>query len=321
MALMCLDAVVSNVYAQGAPHLEVESRIPLGEVRGRIDHLALDLEGSRLFVAELGNGTVGVIDLKQRKVVQRLTGFEEPQGVAWSSQRGMLYVASGGDGTLRTFAGADLAKQSVVTLGDDADNIRLTADEQQVYVGFGRGALATLDAATLKRLPDLRLPGHPESFQLQKDGMLAFVNVPDVPEITVVNRSAQTTRHWSTKGARSNYPMALDETQNRLFAVFRQPALLEVHSTKDGSLVARVPTCGDADDIFLDDVRHLAYIVCGEGRIDLIETQSGAYRQVGTTPTVSGARTGYYSRELDRLFLAARASGNEPAAIWVLHPR
>src|SRR5262245_8495752 len=34
------------------------SKIPLGDVSGRIDHLAIDLARRRLFVAELGNDTV-----------------------------------------------------------------------------------------------------------------------------------------------------------------------------------------------------------------------------------------------------------------------
>jgi len=47
--------------ADPAP-LAVETRIALGEVSGRIDHLAIDAARWRLYVAELGNGSVGVID-------------------------------------------------------------------------------------------------------------------------------------------------------------------------------------------------------------------------------------------------------------------
>src|SRR5215471_11830874 len=45
----------------------LERKIPLGEVRGRIDHLAVDLARNRLFVAELENDTVAVIDLNANK--------------------------------------------------------------------------------------------------------------------------------------------------------------------------------------------------------------------------------------------------------------
>src|SRR5438270_9310145 len=38
--------------------LVLEATIPLPDTGGRIDHLAVDLRRGRLFVAELGNGTV-----------------------------------------------------------------------------------------------------------------------------------------------------------------------------------------------------------------------------------------------------------------------
>jgi hypothetical protein len=47
--------------------LQLEAKIPLGDVRGRIDHMAIDLSRQRLFVAELGNDSVGIVDLRSRR--------------------------------------------------------------------------------------------------------------------------------------------------------------------------------------------------------------------------------------------------------------
>src|SRR5258708_6640796 len=58
--------------------LQLEAKIPLGDVRGRIDHMAVDLKRQRLFVAELGNDTVGVVDLSNRKLIRRIAGLKEP---------------------------------------------------------------------------------------------------------------------------------------------------------------------------------------------------------------------------------------------------
>ena len=44
--------------------LSLVQTIPLPNVTGRIDHLGVDKKGERLFVAELGNNSVDVIDLK-----------------------------------------------------------------------------------------------------------------------------------------------------------------------------------------------------------------------------------------------------------------
>src|SRR6476660_6596765 len=88
--------------------LQLEAKIPLGEVSGRIDHMAVDLERRRLFVAELGNDSVGVVDLASRTVVRRLTGLREPQGVGYLAAADTLYAASARDGSVSLFQGEGL---------------------------------------------------------------------------------------------------------------------------------------------------------------------------------------------------------------------
>ena len=69
-----------------SPHLVLESKIPLGEVSGRIDHLGIDLKRQRLFVAELGNDSVGVIDLAAGRLLRTIPGMSEPQGIDFPSK-------------------------------------------------------------------------------------------------------------------------------------------------------------------------------------------------------------------------------------------
>jgi DNA-binding beta-propeller fold protein YncE len=75
--------------------LRIEAKIPLGDVRGRIDHMAADVNRRRLFVAELGNNTVGIVDIGQGNVLQVLGGLKEPQGVGYLPSTDTLYVANG----------------------------------------------------------------------------------------------------------------------------------------------------------------------------------------------------------------------------------
>src|SRR3954468_17682837 len=70
--------------------LTLEATIQLDGVNGRIDHLTVDLEGRRLFVAELGNGSVDIIDMGTRSVTKRISGLDEPQGVAYSNRTRLL---------------------------------------------------------------------------------------------------------------------------------------------------------------------------------------------------------------------------------------
>lgn len=307
--------------AYAAEPLVLEDKIALGDVSGRIDHLAVDLPRQRLFVAELGNNSVGVVDLRARKVLHRIGGLLEPQGVAYVADADTIYVANAGDGSARTFKGADFAPLWRLDLGDDADNIRVDAGSHQVVIGYGGGALAIVDALTGQKSADIKLRAHPESFQLEQAGTRIFANVPDARQIAVVDRAAgQQTAKWTLPDAGANFPMALDEAAARLLVVYRKPALLAVFDTHDGKVVQRLPTCGDADDIFLDAKRQRVYVSCGEGVIHVLQRQGDTLAPVARLTTVSGARTALFVPALDRLFLAVRARGSEPAAIWVYRP-
>ena len=80
-------------------------------------------------------------------------------------------------------------------------------------------------------------------------------------------------------------------------------------------------TCGDADDVFHDARRDRLYVTCGDGVVEILQATGGGFERVARVPTVSGARTGLFVPELDRLYVAVRARGGEPAAVWVFRPQ
>src|SRR5438067_315660 len=133
-------AIVQSLSAQ-QPLMQVGS-IDLPRVEGRIDHLAFDADGQRLFVAGLGNNTVEVLDVKAGTHVKTLPGFHEPQGIAVAIDSRLVAVANGqGDG-LQLLNADDYRPGMMVKLGDDSDNVRYDASAKRLYVGFGSGALA-----------------------------------------------------------------------------------------------------------------------------------------------------------------------------------
>jgi hypothetical protein len=307
--------------ASPGPALVLEQKIPLGEVRGRIDHLAVDLARERLFVAELGNNSLGVVDLAEGKLLHRIGELDEPQGVGYDPATDTVFVADGGDGLVHRFTGAELTPLDSIELGSDADNVRLDPEAGRVVVGYGDGTLALISAASGELEAQVRLPGHPESFQLERGGPRIFVNVPDAHQITVVDRVAgEQVASWGLADAQSNFPMALDEPDGRLVVGYREPALLAVFDTASGSPVARLPACGDTDDVFLDSQRNRLYLSCGAGFIDVVQKRDDTYEDLARIPTAAGARTALFVPERDRLYLAVRASGGEGAAVWVFRP-
>jgi YVTN family beta-propeller protein len=322
VTLVGAAAVAGQTLAQPAEPmpLQLEAKIPLGEVRGRIDHMAIDLARQRLFVAELGNDSVSVVDIKDHKVLHRISGLKEPQGVGYVASTDTLYIANAGDGSLRLFRGENYADEARIILGDDADNIRVDAESSRVIVGYGDGALAVIDAAAHSKTADIPLKGHPESFQLSRDGKKIFVNVPNAREIAVIDRGVgKQVASWRMQAATGNFPMALDEEAGRVLTVFRYPAKLGVFELPDGKAVAAPDTCRDADDVFADTKRQRLYVSCGDGSVDVLDTQ-GAFRRIARIPTAPGARTSLFVPDLDRLFLAVRAERGEAASIWTFRP-
>jgi hypothetical protein len=301
--------------------LQLEAKIPLGDVKGRIDHMAVDLDRQRLFVAELGNDSVGIIDLPASKVSGRIRGLKEPQGVGYVRSTDTLYVANAGDGSVRLFKGQDLKETGRIELGDDADNVRFDSAGNRVIVGYGDGALALIDAEENRTVTEIALDGHPESFRLESGGSRVFVNVPDAHAIEVADRpSGKVIAKWPTGHSSANFPMALDEASQQVLVVFRNPPTLTAFSMKDGANVASAKTCGDSDDVFVDAKRRRVYVSCGEGYLDVFEPDAGTFRRIAHLSTAPGARTSLFVPELDRLFLAVRARDQEPAAIWVYRP-
>jgi hypothetical protein len=321
VALICLAAHARG--DEGQPPLVLERTIPLADVSGRIDHMAVDVRRRRLFVAELGNNTVDVVDLTSGSVVSRISGLHEPQGIGYAPAADIIAVANAGDGSVRLYKGEDFAPAGRVDLGEDADNVRLDARSGNFLVGYGKGGIATLDAKTGAILSMAVLSAHPEGFRVDKDGRRALVNVPDAGQITAVDlTTGKKTATWRVPDLRANFPMAWDEDHGLIAVVFRSPARLVLLDSGTGSVKAKLETCGDADDVFFDGHRQRIYVSCGSGSVDVFQGEGGGYRAAASFATKSGARTSLFVPELDRLFVAQRAGllGSE-AALLVFRPR
>lgn len=316
-AAIPLELGTCNAQTVEPAPLRLESTIPLGAVAGRIDHLAIDLPRHRLFVAQLGDDTVSVVDLDAQRVTHVIRELKEPQGVAYVGLRDTLYVANGGDGSVRLFQGSDYKEVGRIELGDDADNIRLDVTGTRTFIGYAGGKLAEVDTVSRSKVGDTRLKAHPESFQIDPSTSHAFVNVPAAKEIAVVDYAARRqVASWPVTDD-GNFPMALDPANRRVIVVFRNPAMFAAYSMPDGKPVARIPTCGDADDVFVDAGRRRVYISCGEGAIDVLQAQADRYGRLARIPTFPGARTSLFVPELDRLYVAARATPEQQASILV----
>jgi hypothetical protein len=260
------------------------------------------------------------VDLKAGEKIQSLSGFAGPQGIVYVPEFDKFFVANGTDGTLRILDGHSFKTISTVDLGDDADNARYDENAKMVYVGYGSGALAVIDAKTGAKVGDIKLDGHPESFRFETGGTKIFVNVPKAGHIAVVDREKESViEKWPLKEAKSNFPMILDDANHRLFVGCRSPVKVLVYdSSADDRLITSIAIPHDTDDLFYDARNKLLYVSCGEGSLEIIkQNDADNYQNLATIPTASGARTSLFIPKLKLLCLAVPHRGSQAPEIRV----
>jgi DNA-binding beta-propeller fold protein YncE len=297
--------------------------IELPQVEGRIDHLSVDIRNGRLFVAALGNNTVEVLDLHAGVHLRSLKGFHEPQGIALPPDGTIVAVANGQGGSVQVIDRTGFQTTKTVSIGDDADNVRYDAPTKRLYVGYGSGAVATIDAQTGDRLGEVKLAGHPESFQLETNGPRLYVNVPSAGHIAVIDRHAmKPIATWPVTEAGANYPMALDEAGHRLFIGCRRPAKVLVYDTVAGKRTVSADVVGDTDDLFYDSRHNRLYVSGGDGAIDVFDAgQTDRLTRIAHVVTASGARTSLFVPDQGRLYLAVPHRGSQKAEVRVYEAR
>ena len=331
IAALCCFVAVGGSSAQDSPAITPKTPIALAKVEGRMDHMSVDVKGQRLFATAFDNHTLEVIDLKTGRQIHTISALDEPQGAYFDPETNRLFVACGGDGTVKIFNGSTFQLQQTVTLDLDADNVRYDARGKHIVVGFGGekflagkvtrpgggGALEVLDLMG-KKVAEIPTDAHPESFQLEKMGTRVFVNVPDKQEVEVADLvKGSVLAHWKVDVCTTNFPMALDEAHHRLFVGCRIPARLAVFDTETGKVVASPQIVEHTDDLFFDASKGRIYIL-GEGFIEAWqEKDSDHYERIGRYPTPADGRTGFFSPDLGELFETIPHHGQQGAEILV----
>lgn len=308
---------IAKIAAQSTAPLKLTKTIALPGVEGRIDHLAFDAAGERLFVCALGNNSVEVIDLRKAERIHSITGLGAPQGIAYIPELDRLFIANDKGGICKIYDAKSYQNVGQIDFKDDADNVRYDDSSKRLYVGFGSGGIGVISAAESKTVGSIKLSAHPEAFELEKRGKRIFVNVPNARHVALIDRDkGEVIKTWKTDLAFGNFPMALDEANHRLFVGCRLPSKLVVLNTESGDVVATINISGDPDDVFYDNKRHRIYAICGAGKIDIIEQADlNTYKASAKIDTANGARTGLFVPERGTLFVAVPHRGSQQAEI------
>ena len=118
----------------------------------------------------------------------------------------------------------------------------------------------------------MKLPGHPEGFQLDLHANILLVNVPDKSMIGVIDvNQFALIRQWPQNSASANFPLAIDGPGHLVFTGFRHPAKLVVLDELTGKEISRLNITGDVDDIFFDSEKRRIYVSGGAGFINIFQ--------------------------------------------------
>jgi DNA-binding beta-propeller fold protein YncE len=323
LSLLAALAFAASASAAEPAALELIQTIPLKGAPGRLDHLALDARGNRLFVANLSNNSLDVIDLAGGKLVKLVPGQRKIQGVAYVPEGDRIFVGNGVDGVCRVFDGRDYKLVGSIKL-DDADNVRYDARHRQVYVCHAEKALTAIDAKTLKVKATIKLPGRPEAFQIHPSRPRLYINTLDPAEVTVVDTAKnEVVGKFPLTLADRNYPMALDPKGGRIFVGCRKKPMVVALDMKTGKEVGSTAIPGDVDDLFFDAKHRRLYASCGEGLLAVVAVKDGdRYEVVERIATGKLARTCLFDPDSGRLYVPVpRAEGKDGPELRVYRAR
>jgi hypothetical protein len=305
--------------------LERVQVIPLhGRPNRKLDHMTLDAKRDRLLVANLANRSLDVIDVKVGKVLKEVPEQRGIQGVAYAPDLDRVFVGLGVGGFLNAFDGDTYRPLGSVKLPTDVDNVRYDARGRRVYAAHLATSLAVVDGKSLDVIADLRLPGFPEAFWLEKGRRRLYANAPSLNQVLVLDAEKnEVIDRYSLKRAGANYSLALDEANRRLFVGCRKEPMVVVLDLDSGKEITGVSIPGDIDDLFYDAKRKRLYASCGEGFLVILrQIDADRYELAAKLPTAKLARTCFFDPSTSRLFLAVpRQQGKEGPELWIYRVR
>jgi DNA-binding beta-propeller fold protein YncE len=293
--------------------LELISFTDLPDISGDLDHLAIDTAGQRLFLAAEDNGTLRIIDLKTRKLVRTVKGFNTPHSILYLPGVGELYVTDGSKSVQILDSTTFQVKRTIATtLG--ADSIAVDPSQNRLFavtggkdVSMTSSAISEIDTKSAKLLREIPIEAaHVEAMALEKSGTRVFANVTDKNYLAVIDRpSGKIIARWPIREARENAPLAFDDANHRLFVVCRNPGKLVVLDSATGKSIASFATGAKADEVVYDGAHRRIYVAAGEGKIYVYQqVDADHYVQLPSVPSAPGAKTALLDPDAARLYVS-----------------
>ncbi len=293
-AFLALILAASPAFAGSPESLVLIKTIPLKGVAGKLDHLAVDSKGERLFVANKPNNTLDIVDLKSGKLVKQIPDQGKVSGVSYAADLDMIYVGNGA-GFCNAFDGKEY-KQVFSTPAPHADNVHYHSGNHMVYVGQDE-ILSELDAKTGEVKATINLPGAVHGFRIDKKAgkIYAVLTKPNlIGVIDIVSHKVVGKFDLTVSDAGS--PIAQDSANGLLFVGCpkKQPMVV-VFDSSTGKELASVAIPAGVDDVYFDKQRNRVYASCSDSVLAVIEKQGDKYEVTARLETPKDSRTCVWS--------------------------
>jgi hypothetical protein len=272
-----LASFANQASAQEKQVLKLVQTIPLPRVTGRLDHMGVDLEKKRLFVAAVANNTLEVVDLNGGKVIKSLAGFKDTQDALFlGGDFSKLYVSSL-DGHVRVFQGESFWLVQDFKIEPDPNRLFYDANTNLIYFGYGgqnagfdayervgilqpkRGA--GYDQLVADMIAPTPRPGHLADIAMD-DGILLVCDSRADRIYQFDTQKRELIKNWPARGDGAA-DMALDRTRHRLFVGTRVPPEMTVYDSLSGKEIQSLPGPETMDGVHYDANLKRVYMTGG----------------------------------------------------------
>ena len=285
--------LVAGQACADAPLVQTRA-IQLKGVAGKLDHLAVDSTGQRLFVANKPNNTLDIVDLKSGSLIKQIPDQHKVSGVSYSSDLDMIYVGNG-SGSCNGFDGKTY-QQVFSTKAPNADNVHYNSNSKLVYVGQDN-ILSVLNAKTGELRAAIDLPGAIHGFKIDEKANRLFAVLTKENMIAVIDTEQhKLTDRYPLTLSDAGSPIAQDSEHGMLFVGCpKSKPMIVIFDTKSGKEVGSVSIPAGVDDVHYDSQRHRLYASCSDQILSVIEKIDGKYEIVANIPTPKDSRTCVWS--------------------------
>jgi DNA-binding beta-propeller fold protein YncE len=327
--LTSLTAFIPSARAQTEPPAKLIGYIPLPDIEGWFDHLAVDLKGQRLFIPAEHKKTLEVVDLRAGKVIHSIPGFDgAPRKTIYLSESNQIWVDDGN--SVKSFNAETYALIKNIPFNLDKDSklipdngafdpktglfyVTITADANSATATV-KGSVEIVDTKTGERVGNIKLDGtDPSGIAFDATTPRMFVVMGDTAKVQVIDREKRTTvATWDITGGTAPHTVAIDNAHHRLFVGARvkpghlyKPGKMVVMDTQTGKVVASLDTEGGADEIQYDAASQRVYFTGTTGHVDVFkQVDADNYQHLGKLITAADAKTSLLVPELKRFYVA-----------------